>query len=423
MSSIFKKTVDEIRKMEIESIDFDKILEQGIKKCNLDESLELLLYDVSEALKENQALLVEVGPGREIAYLIPLLLAYQNSTYLKKFIIASPSSKSRKAIIAKIKELSQLLEIDIPIHTLEHEKSYFCLKRLSGYNKKRKGPIENCHSKAMRREEWRKIQVRNCTFPNCSFSKRCKYAIDYKGIISNGCSVISHTTLIGNKRQSQGTNLQDGCSIIIIDEAEKFAHNIRDIYQQQMTFDYIHDCFSRAQRLLNRREYSYITNEDFIELKMFFEELAQCQRGKVWTIPPSLQQRATFLSNVARKALIHLTRPGTIKYYSKEVEQFCERLYILESFFKDIATNEKVCPYPLLEMKRSKDTPVFRKMQILYHPEKVDVIIANRLKNENCSIVFTGNPIAGDDCEYTKLCEECGIERLEKETIKEYVLH
>lgn len=422
MSSIFKKTVDEIRRQEIEGIDFDKILEQGLKKCNLNESLELLLYDVSEALKENQVLLVEAGQGRETAYLIPLLLAYQNTTYLKKFMIASPSPKSRAAIATKMKELSQLLGIDIPIHMLENEKNYFCLKRLNGYNKKRKEPIENCHQKALRREEWRKIQVKNCTLPNCSFAKRCKYAIDYRGIISEGCSIISHTTLIGNKRHSQVTNLQDGCGIVIIDSAEEFAHNVRDIYQQQMDFDYIHDCFDRAQRLLNRKEYSYITNTDFIELKAFFEELAECKRGKVWKVPSSLQQKGKDLSNVARKALIHLTRPGTIKHYSREIEQFCERLYILESFFEDISTSE-MCPYTLLEMKRSKDTPMFRKMQILYHPNKVDIIISNRLKNEDCSIVFTGKTIAGDDCEYTRLCEECGIERFGKETVKEYVLH
>ncbi len=422
MSSVFKKTQEELKSQEIDTAYFSDLLEQGIKTCKLNQDLELLLYDVSDALKENQILLIEAPDGREEGYLIPLLLAYQNTTYFKRFIIAASSSVTRKAIETKIQELAKLLKVDIPVHTLESEKNYFCLKRLAGYNKKRKNPIQNCHPKAMSKDEWRKIQVRNCTLSSCAFFKKCKYAIDRTAISQNGCAIISHASLIGNKKYSQSTKAHEDGDIIIIEEAERFANSVRDSYQQLMSFDYIHNCFSRAKKLLNKPEYSFITNSYFIELKNFFEELALCEKGENWTVTPRLKEVSDKLATMTKKALIHLTRQGAVRNFSKEIEHFCEMIYIIEKFFEDIATSSGLFHCLLQENERSQDTPAFRKVQVFYYPNRVDSIIADSLKNKKCSIVFTGKRIAGKDSEYSSLSEECGIEELGKPVVKEYIL-
>lgn len=422
MSSVFKKTEEELKKQEIENIDFDSLLEQGLKECNLDENLELLLYDIGDALREGQILLIEAQNGREEAYLIPLLLAYHNTTYFKRFVIATNSGQVRNKIIAKIEELSKALSIDIPVHVLENESKYFCLKKLVGYNKKRKNPIKNCHPSAIGREEWRKIQVRNCTLKSCAYFKRCKYAIDYAGIRKDGISIISHASLIGNRKHSQTTRIHEGSDIIIIEESESFARNVKDCYQQLISFDYAHNCFTRAKQLLNRPEYTYITNEDFHELRIFFEELSHCEKGKSWKITPQLQASSEKLLETCKTILIHLTKQGIVKNFSPEIEQFCERIYILEKFFEDIASSNDFFNCQLQEKERSENTPEFRKIQVFYYPNKVDGIISNRLKRETGSIVFTGSRIAEEDNSYQLLTSECGIEELGKEVVKEYVL-
>ncbi len=422
MSSVFKKTEEELKSQEIEAIDFDSLLEQGLKTCNLDQDLELLLYDIGDALRQKQILLIEAKNGREEAYLIPILLAYQNTSYFKHFTIATSSSTTREAIIKKIKELSNLLNINIPIHSLESEKSYFCLKKLKGYNKKRKTPIKSCHPKAMGKNEWRKIQVRNCNLVNCSFFKRCKYAIDYTSLSQEGCSIITHTSLIGNRRYPQTSKTPKSSDIIIIDEAERFSDSIRDSYQQLMSFDYIYNCFSRAKQLLNRTEYSYITNEHFKELEDFFHQVANCGIGNALIVTPNLQKSGKKLATISKKILINLTKRGAIKFFSSETEHFCEMIFIIETFFEDIASSEGKFHSLLQEKNRAPETPKFRKVQILYYPKKVDTIISNSLRFQNCSIVFTGKRIAESDSSYKELCDECGINELGKEVVKEYVL-
>ncbi len=422
MSSVFKKSEEELKSQAIEGIDFDSLLEQGIKKCNLDAQLELLLYDVSDALKEKQILLVEAKKGREEAYLIPLMLAYQNTTYFRQFIIATSSRATRETIIRKIKELSKLLNVDIPVHVLESEKNYFCLKKLKGYNKKRKQPVKNCNPNAMGKGEWRKIQVRNCTLTNCSFFKRCKYAIDYSALSKNGCIIITHATLIGNRRLTQTGKRPKNGDLIVIDEAEKFANSIRDSYQQVMSYDYICNCFSRAKQLLNRAEYSYITNKHFIELENFFKQLSHCKKGDSWKVTPELKRSSKSLAAIAKRMLIHLTRQGAIKNFSSETESFCEMIFIIEKFFEEIADSHEKFHALLQEKDRSPEAPEFRKVQVLYYPKKVDTIITDSLRAENCSIVFTGEKIAGQDSNYNTLCGECGIAELGKEVVKEYVL-
>lgn len=422
MSSVFKKTEEELKRQEIENIDFDSLLEKGLKSCNLDENLELLLYDIGDALKESQILLIEAKKEREEAYLIPLLLVYRNTTYFKRFIIATASSSTRNTIIKKIAELSSILQVQIPIHTLESEHNYFCLKRLKGYNKRRKKQIKNCNPKLMRKEEWRKIQVRNCNLVNCSFFKKCKYALDYSSLSKNGISIVTHATLIGNRRYTQSTQVDKSGDIIIIDEADRFVNNIRDSYQQVMSFDYIYHCFMRAKQLLNRPEYSYITGNHLAELKNFFLQLTSCKQGKTWQVTPELKNSSEILSTCAKNIVIHLTRQGAIRSFSHDTEQLCEMIYIIEKFFEEIAASNGQFHSLLLEKDRSPETPEFRKVQVSYYPTKVDMIIADSLRSERCSIVFTGNRIAEKDSSYQTLCEECGIDELGKPIIKEYVL-
>ena len=420
MSSIFKENEEEIRKREMESLDFTSLLEKGIKTCHLDSDLELLLYDISDAIKESQILLVEAKKGREEAYLIPLLLAYQNTTFFNRFIIATASSTARENIIQKLQQISKLLGVDIPIHVLENERKYICLKRLKGYNQKRKKKLSSSKPNSIKKEEWRKIQVRTCTLSSCSFFKKCKYALAYTSISQKGCSIISHATLIGNRRFLQNSRTHGESDIIIIDEADSFTNNIRDSYQQIMSYDYICNCFSRAKQLLNRTEYSYIENRHFNELQHFFEELSTCERGLHWHSTEELQNSARKLAEISKRILIHLTRQYAVKHFSKETEQFCEMILIIEKFFEDMA-NQQEYHFQLQEKERSKNTPNYRKVQVFYYPKQVNSIIANSLKKVGGSIVFTGNHIAGDN-DYQLLINDCGLEEIDKPKVKEFVV-
>lgn len=422
MASIFKKTEEEVRKKEMEATKFNRLLENGIKKCSLDESLELLLYDVSDAIKERQILLVEAKDGREEAYLIPLLLAYQNTTFFNSFIIATASNNTRKKIIKSLKNISFTLGIDIPVHILENEKNYVCLKRLKGYNKRRKKEITNPRQDNMKKSEWRKVQVRNCTFSSCQFFRNCKYALAYSTISKQGCSFVSHRSLVNHRFFSHSPKNFNDKDIIIIDDAEKFVDNIRDSYQRLMCYDYICNYFSRARQLLNRTEYSYITNDYFDKLQQFFEELAKCEEGFDWKITEELKKTGKYLANVTKKILIHITRQFAIKSFSRETEQFCDSLLIIEKFFIDISQSSENFHYQLQKKDRSESTPDFRRVQIFYYPKKVDIIIANRLKNEDCSFVFTGKSIAGEEEDYHKLTEECGLDYIKIPKVKEYIL-
>ena len=90
----------------------------------------------------------------------------------------------------------------------------------------------------------------------------------------------------------------------------------------------------------------------------------------------------------------------------------------IELFSDMLLTNHKYSYYyePIL----SNDGDILNRFNIIYYPNVVDTIISSALTHFNCSIALIGSNIAGDDNEYQTIINECGLNNVPKELVKEY---
>lgn len=437
MESIFTKSKEMKIKGELERAHFDDMLEKGIQTCQLEESLELLLYDVGDAIREKQILLIEAGEGKEEAYLIPCVLAYQNASTFNRFIIAASSKETREKIISKLSQISSLLGIEIPVHTIDTSEEYLCLRRLKKHARKRNelevikanekhsanpGLYRREDFEEMSEQDWKKIHVKICSLYHCKFYRLCKYALDYQSIKQNGCVVLPHQTLIGNERYTQSETKLPEEDLIIIDEGENLSKTIRSAYQNSIYYDVVKTHFQSASRYLSNIFISEYEEQSQSTLKAFFRELYQNNESEDALNTNSIRQKAKVLAMVAQNLHIQLTKQLPTSLAITGLDHLSDILFVIYCFFNDIALGQPEFDYQITGRKLDLSVDTFKKVEVYYYPKHVHTIVSNALSTKNSSIVITGTGISEDDNSYGTLCQECGIEQLKTEVVKEYTL-
>lgn len=429
MSSIFAQSKQEKRRKDLASKGFGKQVEKAIKTCKLEEDLELFLYDIEDAIMENQILLIQEEREAISAYLIPTLLAYQNSTYFNRFIIATSSFEAAIKIQDKIKELSQLLEIDLPVHALEGEENYLCLRRLQKHARQREEETlqqasfsYQLHPQLFKRQDWEtlsdvdweKIHVKNCSFQKCQYYSKCRYRLMAQSIYQEGCTIISHETLVGNERYSVIDPIYKDADFVLIEEADNLANNVKKHYQNSIHFEVVSKYFRSAIRQLAKEGVSFNREVLFTNLISFFQGIETEES----LLSSETQKRADILANFAYTAGIHLTRTMLDQKYRGNIEHSFDILAVIESFFRDIANG---CTKYSYQISKREGNEAFRQVEIVYQPQKVDRILQNCISQISSSIVLTGKTIAGEDDEYAQLVKDCALDHSEREIVKEYV--
>ncbi len=425
--SIFMVSREEERKEDLEKKDFNQLLEKAMITCELDSDLEFFLYDIAEAIQSNQILLLEQKENHEIAYLIPMLLASQNSNYFNRFIIATSSKEMRDKIIQKLQGVSLTLGITIPVHTLEKEENYLCLRRLKKHAAKKSETsiqsIEILHHlypdsfqkkdfNGVSKEDWEKIHVKNCSFSVCKFYKNCKYRLLYENLYHSGCILIPHETLFGNRRYDVTKPMEKDADCIIVEESEKLEESVRELYQNSMHYEVILKYFKVAERFCLKRNITLLKANTLDILRDFFQELFMAKE-----FTPSIQKKAKELEIVASEAELHLTHFSMNQLYSGGLDHICDILSVIKNFFHDIALGSLKYDYSfqLREGKREG----FLQLEVGYAPKRVDHLIHQTLEEFPSSTVLTGT-IAGSG-DYEPFAENCGLETSSKELIKEFV--
>lgn len=436
--SIFIENNEDIIKSELNSNDYYASIETSlnIKELDINENLEMLAYDVADAIFERQILLIESDDNNTEAYLIPIIHAYQNSKTFKHFIIATSSNEKVLQIKEKLEKLSQLLSITIPTHYLLSEDNYLCLRRLQKRVKRHEGDVYDTMqinstlkpSRIQRKDweeindkEWSKVHVNHCTTNTCQFFQHCRYVIQYYNLLNNGATIITHGDLIGNKRYDQITNIAKNNNLIIVDDAKEFANNIRKKYENNINFEVIIRYLFTANRNLANHHIYLLNDETINSIRIFFQVCYQQYMNGEFKFTDELCEMAKQIRNFLTKLSLELTRVEKYPYgYDSFLNIICDALEVMKSFFDDISNRGLKYHYKYEPKNSSDPTDKIKNFKITYTPIHVDEIIRQTMEQFNSSIIMTGDKITEKDNEYQTLCSECGLHNTKKMLIKEF---
>ncbi len=437
MESIFKKEKEEKIKEELKEKQFDSLLEKGIKTCHLEEDLEMLLYDVADAIQSNQTLLIQAYDQRESGYLIPAILAYQNSKTFQKFVIVTSSDEVKEKIKERVQELSTLLGIPIPVHELNREENYLCIRKLLKQANKSKEEkwktaatsYEEGNSSYQRdtfpflsERDWEKIHVSSCLFEKCQFASSCPYKLQYESAFQEGCVIITQSSLIRSQQNSSSHFLARNADLIIIDEATELAMNTQSVYQDEFEYQEMINHLKSISRLLENKGVSTEREKYFIVLRDFFQEIYDGTKEVRW-MTPSIQQKAKYLSLFINSLNIHLNRVLMDDHYRGSMEHVSDTLTRFGDFFQDIARRGVSFSYKLVRDETHKEQPGFQKLSILSTP-RMDMqrkLTSNMLTKIKCSLVLTDEKISGEQEDYEEFSSSINLSQSRKNIVKEFV--
>lgn len=433
--SIFAKTKQDIISEELIKSNYDDIIDNNlnIRTINIDEELELLMYDIKDAIISNDIIMCESCENNEEAYLIPIIFAYQNAKSFKHFIIATSSQEKLEKIKFRLTELSQSLNIDIPIHTISKRDNYLCIRRLEKRIKRENEELyittridnkidpEKYHKEDFEHMSdaiWKKIHVTRCNPCICRYRNDCHYYLQHQALNSEGATIVFHEDIIDDSFHENDIQLNKNSDLVIIDEAQLFSDNIRKKYTNDINLGLINDYLPNALRVLSKQGTLNLNFSPLNLINTFFELCYKEKDNKYFMRNEKLQTLAKQITSILETISINLTRPVTRFDISQHIDKTSEVINVLIDFFKNFSQNTKYV-YSIEEKETKKRNHLYH-IKLCYYSKKVDEIISDSLNKYNSSIVFTGKNIAGNDSEYTLLCDDVGATLIKKTIIKEF---
>ena len=147
-------------------------------------------YDIIEALRDRQHIVVEagVGIGKSFAYLVPLLL--YNKDYKEPVLIATSSIALQEQLIEDINRMSDILGFSPMVQLAKGMRNYACLKeclnieQVQHQNKEnlqkliesvKMGVIDKAKLPEITSRDWSKINAENCNSRNCKNKDDCVF--------------------------------------------------------------------------------------------------------------------------------------------------------------------------------------------------------------------------------------------------------
>ncbi len=396
------------------------------KGCHRKETFELLLYDVADAILDEQILLFDDQKICHATYLIPLLCAYKMSSTFKHFVIVTRDEINISKLKRAIDQIAKQIGLDIDIHFLDRKENFICLERLQKRSKGKSSPYRKIYEEYLRQKDkgkrntwnltakqWHKIQVQHCSPRTCEFFNRCAYALQYQAINEEGCSIIRHRDLIGD---DEFTSVSDKTNFVLVEQAQDLVTAVKKKYEKAINISVLTNLINRAKSYIVSHKHPFDDQKILILRDLFATLTYDFEKGP-FVIDENIQNKIEALLTFLKEIKDELV---TLKTGTKDnIDNILNPINDAIELFSDmLLTNHKYSYYyePIL----SNDGDILNRFNIIYYPNVVDTIISSALTHFNCSIALIGSNIAGDDNEYQTIINECGLNNVPKELVKEY---
>ena len=201
--------------------------------------------EITQAIMDNKSLAVEaeVGIGKSIAYLVPLVLQFFRER--KQMIIATSTITLQEQLEHDIKHVLEVLGVRADVEIAKGMKNYICLKRLqyfvrehSDYSKmydRAKYGLQTRSDAYVSDDIWNKICITSCgeKCSECQFRNMCEYSLMRKRIRNNDEIVICNQNMLIthliNEESGKGI-FKPSFSTVVIDEAHNLESKFRDAF-------------------------------------------------------------------------------------------------------------------------------------------------------------------------------------------------
>jgi len=232
-----------------------------------------MAFDIAEAIRDEQHLLIEagVGIGKSYAYIVPLLYLHKASVYPSPIIISTSTIALQEQLMGDIKSIAEKINHSIEIVLAKGQTHFLCLKRADSYLNKhkelslidqqiRQGCIERKDFGVnMSEAVWEKINVKDYNYRDCTevcphnrecyFLKLRKSMNDTKGIV-----LCNHDLLTVHLQKVQSYHqtslLPNNVSFIVVDEAHNLEEKVRSALTTSYRRKHIINTISEARKAI-----------------------------------------------------------------------------------------------------------------------------------------------------------------------------
>ena len=205
--------------------------------------------EITQAIMDNKSLAVEaeVGIGKSIAYLVPLVLQFFRER--KQMVIATSTITLQEQLERDIIKVLEVLGVRADVEIAKGMKNYICLKRFQNFVREHSDYIRT-YDRAkyglqtrtdvyVSEDVWNKICITSCgeKCSDCQFRKICEYSLMRERIRNNDEIVICNQNMLVthliNEESGKGIFKPD-FSTVVIDE----AHNLESKFRNAFTTSY-----------------------------------------------------------------------------------------------------------------------------------------------------------------------------------------
>nr|ALB00635.1 ding family ATP-dependent helicase [Mammaliicoccus stepanovicii] len=253
------------------------------------EGQENLMYSVCEAFEKDENVIVEaqVGIGKSFGYLIPGVIISMATK--KPLIVASSTIQLTEQLSSDIKEVENILNLDIDCIVGKGVTNYPCFRKIHDNLKSEKLNIAlDIANRGLTKQEvnnlpvdWDDISTDRCIYEKCVHSQDCSFLkmrnkmvkgnnhIRLKGskpkvIIVNQNLLLQHYK---NKKTGKKGIIYENPCMIIIDEVHNLEENQRAAYTTSIKSSYCISTLKRAMNKVNGNKHDF---ECVSELKSWF---------------------------------------------------------------------------------------------------------------------------------------------------------
>lgn len=201
--------------------------------------------EITQAIMDNKSLAVEaeVGIGKSIAYLVPLVLQFFRER--KQMVIATSTITLQEQLERDIIKVLEVLGVRADVEIAKGMKNYICLKRFQNFVREHSDYIRT-YDRAkyglqtrtdvyVLEDVWKKICITSCgeKCSDCQFRKICEYSLMRERIRNNDEIVICNQNMLVthliNEESGKGIFKPD-FSTVVIDEAHNLESKFRDAF-------------------------------------------------------------------------------------------------------------------------------------------------------------------------------------------------
>lgn len=228
-------------------------------------------YEIMEAIKRQQILIVEagVGIGKSFGYLLPIFYTIDNVEYFNKVIISTSSIALQVQLLADISKLSKMLGIKVKAEIVKGINNYACLNRIyyqldnhlvdrnvesilrSIVNEIRRiKSADKVDLQQVSKEVWEQVRLKNRGYcSKCDYSRSCPFYKKQESISASNIIITNHANMARNVLDK--SELVADANMIVFDEAHKLMENIQGIRTEEFDLETIKKLIANISSLLS----------------------------------------------------------------------------------------------------------------------------------------------------------------------------